>query len=236
MISLWGITGLFPGPSAWSQEIDYSQLWKDSWQKAETILQDNQLFMKREASRMDIPLEEAVAVIFPELVRYSAIRDAMEISLLKTLYVYKGDDYADFSVGIFQLKPSCAVQIRQKAISMKDTLVNQLFKPLTDYPDEKSFRSAVVNELEDPPSAFNYVLAFFRICEAEFGHRHWTDINEKIRFYATAYNSGFTNPESYIEEMMAKKFYYTSVLKKPPFYSYADISVCYFKNQTNKKY
>ncbi len=136
MIPLWGITGLFSDTSAWSQEIDYPQLWKDSWQKAEAILQDNRPFMKREASRMDIPLDEAVAVIFPELVRYSAIRDALEISLLKTLYVYKGDDYADFSVGIFQLKPSCAVQIRQKAIFMKDPLV-KMPKLTTNIPDVK---------------------------------------------------------------------------------------------------
>ena len=39
-------------------------------------------------------------VIFPELVRYSAIRDKMEITLLKTLYRNLGEDYADFSVGV----------------------------------------------------------------------------------------------------------------------------------------
>ena len=38
----------------------------------------------------------AVAVIFPELVRYSALRDKMEITLLKALYINLGDRLCKF--------------------------------------------------------------------------------------------------------------------------------------------
>ena len=43
-----------------------------------------------------------MSVVFPELVRYSALRDKMEITLLKALYINVGRDYANFSLAIFR--------------------------------------------------------------------------------------------------------------------------------------
>ena len=46
------------------------------------------------------------AVIFPELVRYSSFRDLLETGVLEALYIEKGSDVANFSIGKFQMKPS----------------------------------------------------------------------------------------------------------------------------------
>ena len=66
----------------------------------------------------------AIAVVFPELIRYSALRDKIEITLLKSLYIYKGDDYADFSIGQFQMKPSFAELIHKNVQLLKGQAKN----------------------------------------------------------------------------------------------------------------
>lgn len=45
-----------------------------------------------------IRTELAVAVVFPELVRYSALMDFMETTAVKALYQQKGVKGADFSL------------------------------------------------------------------------------------------------------------------------------------------
>ena len=53
----------------------------------------------------------ALAVVFPEIVRYSDLEDLIQIRALKVLYVQYGRKYADFSVGHFQMKPSFIEQL-----------------------------------------------------------------------------------------------------------------------------
>jgi hypothetical protein len=44
----------------------------------------------------------ASAIVFPELIRYSYLRDVIEITALKALYVQYGSGYSDFSIGPFR--------------------------------------------------------------------------------------------------------------------------------------
>ena len=45
-------------------------------------------------------------IVFPEMVRYSKYRDFLETKFLEILYIQYGKQYADFSIGKFQMKPS----------------------------------------------------------------------------------------------------------------------------------
>ncbi|MCU0462646.1 MAG: hypothetical protein MUF36_11655 [Bacteroidales bacterium] len=141
-----------------------------------------------------------MSVVFPELVRYSALRDKMETTMLKTLYRNLGDDYADFSIGVFQIKPSFAEKIREKARSLPGWRLNILFKKSSSYKNVREFRGAIIADLEDPESEFNYIIAFFKICEKYFPIE-FPDEEAKIRFLATAYNSGFWKTKEEIEKM-----------------------------------
>ena len=78
--------------------------------------------MKRLCDKYDVSYPMAIAVVFPEIVRYSAIRDKIEITLLKALYINLGEDYADFSIGQFQMKPSFAEALHKKAPMLKGRL------------------------------------------------------------------------------------------------------------------
>jgi hypothetical protein len=230
-VILTGILCLGPVFSLVAQPADYQKLWANDWQKAEMMAGSAKSFMKDKAAGFDMPLQELIAIVFPELVRYSAIRDKVEIVLLKSLYVYKGEEFADFSVGIFQIKPSFAEKIRKEAGRLDDPAFANLFKPENDFASEKEFRGSVVAELENPESAFNYVLAFYKICESRFAGIAWPGHTEKVRFYATAYNCGFDFPETYIRQMMHRKFFTIKHLKQPPYYAYADVAVSYYQKQ-----
>ena len=100
---------------AWSQSLNYSEIFGEDWTKAETFEKENRSWMEPVLAKNHISYPLAIAIIFPEFVRYSALRDKMEISLLKTLYINLGEDYANFSIGQFQMKPSFAELIRDQA-------------------------------------------------------------------------------------------------------------------------
>ncbi len=156
---------IFPQPAVFSQEIDYRIIFGRDWEKAKAFVSENETWMKQLSVKYDVSFALAIAVVFPELVRYSALRDRMEITLLKTLYINLGDDYANFSVGQFQMKPSFAEALYKKVPLLKGRLRSQ-FREKTAYNDPRDLRSAIVRDLEDPESQFVYLIAFMKICEA----------------------------------------------------------------------
>jgi hypothetical protein len=215
-----------------AQTADYKLIFGSDWQKALNFVEENNIWIKPALAEYDIPYHEAIAVVFPELVRYSALRDKMEITLLKTLYRNLGDDYADFSVGVFQMKPSFAERIRAEASRRRS---GQLFEKKRSYANDLAFRTAIVRELENPQSELKYIIAFLKICEKKFP-AEWTDEATKIKFLATAYNTGFWKSAEEIKEISDKKFFNAKLFKTEN-YSYSEVSLYWYNyyNRTNKK-
>jgi hypothetical protein len=178
-------------------------------------------------SKYNISYPLAISIIFPELVRYSALRDKMEITLLKTLYVNLGEDYADFSIGVLQMKPSFAETIREQATAVSTELPGIVFAESTEFENIFTFRKSIVKDLEDPETQFNYLVAFIKICEKKFDIRNEDELS-RIRFLATAYNYGINKTAAEIENMSDKKFFNAKLFKTEN-YSYADVSVFWYK-------
>jgi hypothetical protein len=214
--------------SGHAQSLNYAEIFGNDWQRALTFIEDNKNWIKNALARHDIQYNEAVAVIFPELVRYSALRDKMEITLLKTLYRNLGDDYADFSIGVFQIKPSFAEDIQNRVFAGTDRELKDLFRKKTSFPDKRSYRASVIADLENPETELNYLIAFYKICEKRF-KREWPDKVSKVKFLATAYNAGFRKSAREIEEMSDKKFFNTRLFKTEN-YSYADVSLYWYNH------
>jgi hypothetical protein len=209
-----------------AQPLDYSEIFGSDWQKALLFVEDNNTWLKPALEKYKIPYSEAIAVVFPELVRYSALRDKMEITLLKTLYRNLGDDYADFSIGVFQVKPSFAERVLVEAYSTMGWKARALFKKREAFKNDREYRSAIIKDLEDPVTEFNYIIAFFKICEKHFTADK-TDEASKIRLLATAYNAGFWKSKEEIETMYDLKFFNTRLFKTEN-YSYADVSLFWY--------
>jgi hypothetical protein len=212
---------------AWSQTNNYQDIFGDDWNKALLFEKENRNWMEPLLTKNHISYPLAIAVIFPELVRYSALRDKMEITLLKTLYINLGQDYANFSIGQFQMKPSFAELIREQVPTAFQRKSGISFKGRSGYDDIKIFRRSIVTDLEDPKTEFNYLIGFLKICEQKFGTDHMEEL-ARLRFLATAYNSGIEKSADQIKSMADKKFFNTKLFKTEN-YSYADVSLYWYR-------
>jgi hypothetical protein len=217
---------LFLLPSR-SQSLNYADIFGEDWKKAEAFEKENRQWIKPLIEKNHISYPIALSVVFPELVRYSALRDKMEISLLKTLYVNLGEDYADFSIGVFQMKPSFAETIRDESSAYLGRRSGIRFKTINDYEDIKEFRKSVIKDLEDPESQVIYLITFIRICEKKFNLNRLDEI-KFIKFLATAYNFGIDKSGIQLAKMTDKKFFSTKLISSEK-YSYADVSLYFYK-------
>lgn len=206
-----------------AQSPDYSDIFGSDWQKANSWLHENDSWLRPALEKHNIPYPEAIAVVFPELVRYSALSDKMETAVLKSLYCNLGREYANFSIGVFQIKPSFAEYIRNESPAHGR---KKLFEKISSYPSDYFFRKSIVDGLEDPGMELNYVIAFLRICEKRFSGK-WNDEITRIRFLSTAYNTGFWKSEDEIKAMEDKKFFNTKLFKTEN-YSYADVALFWY--------
>ena len=224
------VLSVLAGQVICSQEkpIDYSLIFGNDWTKALAFLDENNTWIKSALEKFDIPYEEAVAVVFPELVRYSALRDKMEITMLKTLYRNLGDDYANFSIGVFQIKPSFAEEIHRRVSAGSDRELKLLFSKRSSFQYPRLYRAYVISDLEDPETELNYIIAFYRICTKHFADV-WTDKESRIRYFATAYNTGQIRNAREIEMMTGKKFFNTKLFKTEN-YSYSDVSLYWYNH------
>lgn len=221
---------IFPLSSC-CQSLNYSEIFGDDWKKALQFEKENRTWMEPILLKNHISYPLAIAVIFPELVRYSALRDKMEITLLKALYVNLGESYANFSIGQFQMKPSFASTVREQSHSVLSRRSGISFKLESDYEDITDYRKSIIADLEDPESEFKYLMVFMKICDRNF-RTSIMDEKERLRFTATAYNFGINKSSADIEGMIDRKFFNTKLFKTEN-YCYADISLfwyMYYKN------
>lgn len=209
------------------QEPDYKILFGKNWIRAEKIVSENEAWIKEKASKFNIDYRVAVSVVFPELVRYSALRDKMETAMLKTLYINLGDEYADFSVGQFQMKPSFAGDINKSIDKIRDRRLRRLFRKQSSFDNIREYRSSIVRDLESIERQFDYLIAFIKICEHEYPLNMMTD-EERIKFLASAYNCGLLKGEDYIRSMEGKKFFSTKLVPSEN-YSYTEISLFQYR-------
>lgn len=91
---------------------NFEEIFGNNYEKAISFIEQEKAIPKKIES-YGLPTKEVVAVIFPELIRYNSIQDKMETFALESLYVKYATDYANFSIGVFQMKPSFAEQIEK---------------------------------------------------------------------------------------------------------------------------
>lgn len=190
-------------------------------------------YVSREGDKYDIDFREAMAVVFPELLRYSALRGRMEITLLKALYINLGDEYADFSVGRFQMKPSFAEQIRGFILTPEGKRYRNLLGNNSPKKGSREYRASIISDMEDIRRQFNYLVIFIKACEKT--HKQLPSEGAgRVSFIASAYNTGFRKSAEEINLMTERKFF-TTHLSGPPYYSYSDISLFWYRKSEKNK-
>ncbi len=212
---------------------NYKIIFGKNYQKASLFVSQNYHSIDSVCRKYQAPANFILALVFPELIRYDALSDQMETKSLEILYVNWGKEYADFSIGRFQMKPSFVERLEQDIHSLKDTsfLKESGLQTLLNLQDEKSVREKRIFRMEQFGWQVNYLIAFYKLCEQKFVHLNFRDDTEKLHFYATAYNSGYWKDTEKLKKMQKSHFYTIAKFTTQKSYNYADIAVFAFKNE-----
>jgi hypothetical protein len=208
----------------YNTEINYRATFGEKYDEALHFINEN-LWIKDSLSKNGFNPEFALALVFPELIRYSSIQNYIEVGGLLTLYTQYGEKYADFSVGRFQMKPSFAEKL-EKDLTSFSSETSILF----DLSNTCDARTKRVNRLNDFLWQVSYLQIFLIVMEQKYQKIQWKCEEDKLKFYATAYNIGYTCGEEKIKNRTGAAMFYISLLKSDPCYSYSDIAWKYYQS------
>lgn len=196
---------------------DFSRVFGARYEEAVAWVLD-----RAESLRAAITAEEGdprmlVPVVFPEVLRYSLIRDRLETVGLETLYVSQGPAYADFSIGRFQMKPTFVERLERRLPALG---------AYAGAGSAREVRAWRVQRLRDESWQARYLAVFGSLVDADFP-RADTDVETRIRFLAAAYNSGFWRTKAQIQAAESWKLFPNGVRGTSP-YNYGDVAVDFY--------
>jgi hypothetical protein len=174
------------------------------------------------------------AVVFPELIRYSQLKDLFETEMLSLLYVEQGSKVCDFSIGQFQMKPSFAENI--EIMIKQDSILNQVCNfsytnKVSTIPSLKTTRKLRLLRLQNRKWQLQYLHAFYLLMQQKTATLTFSNTQQKIRLFATAYNAGF---QLSIIDLIAKQndkyFPYGKHIWRES-YSYADVAIEFYEKK-----
>lgn len=171
---------------------------------------------------------EVLAIVFPEIIRWNEFQDMIEFSANKTLYVNGGSKLSDFSVGVFQMKPSFI-----EALEMYASLNSQLDEIndiILNQESEQENRKVRIERLNDFEWQLKYARAFWIIANDKFKVLKFRNQVEKNRFIATSYNTGFKKPVNTIHYWEHKKEFPFGSKMNTDCQAFADFSIEFLNN------
>ena len=136
---------------------------------------------------IDIDTDVALAMVFPELVRYNLIRDRIETTGLKLFYTRFGGRFADFSIGPFQMKPSFAEALEETPQALLLGIDDFTASP----DDAVAIREERVRRLESQDWQLIYLVTVALHLHDRFPSLAGA---EQVARFAVAYNAGFWLP------------------------------------------
>lgn len=203
-------------------ETDYKKVFGEKYVWALNWLNQNNALVREYALAFDIPEKELKAIVFPELIRFNSFFNAIEIESLKFLYVSEGKDYADFSVGYFQMKPSFGEMIENDAYDLLPAEYQVASGWNPQGADNEESRRARVKRLSNVRQQLIYLCAFYKICSNRFKD-HFKTADERVKLFATCYNAGYRRSYPSLLSFSSKNDFYNC--------NYSAISTFYFRNE-----
>ena len=108
------------------------------------------------------------SIVFPELIRYSHLKDKVEISALYSLYVLFGKEFSNYSVGMFQMKPSFIEKLETEIVKYPDIETAFMINQFPDNLSEKNLKSLRIQRMTDSQWQVKYLISFMKIIEKNF--------------------------------------------------------------------
>lgn len=175
---------------------------------------------------------EALAIVFPELIRWSAFKDFFETKALELMYISGGKSAADFSIGYFQMKPSF-IENLEDYIAEHPSVQHLNFIISADKNAEQR-RAERVQRLQQLSWQLRYAHIYWAIANDLFKNKKFENAQARIRFFAAAYNYGFLRPPLEIEQWQSKIAFPYGVKYKGAQVVYTDLAVEFFEKYANE--
>ena len=215
---------------AFSPPPQYAQVFGSDYTAALSFYGTRKPECKALANQYGQDAEVMTAVVFPEWIRYAYFSDFFETEALSLVYTEYGASAADFSVGYCQMKPSFVEKI--EAELEKNVGLKEKYKALLTTGEIVERRKQRLANLGSFLMQWTYLCCFMEITEAHFPFITAFSPEEKIRFCATVYNSGWGKSRETLEKQMTVASYpYGSRFPESIQYRYCEISVDFWKNK-----
>ena len=166
-------------------------------------------------------LETAMAIVAPELSQYSTISDMLE---MRSLFItYRNFGRGDFSVGYFQMKPSFIEELEREI--RKDKKLGKKYKTYLITGDDKTIRETRLNRLSTLEWQLKYLKLFIDVAGIKTKGMKFKSPEDRLRYWATLYNSGFNSSPQRVEKMQKIKYFPRNKNK----FNYADVSAEFYR-------
>jgi hypothetical protein len=234
LAAVFAFAGLIVSTAAFTACEDYAAIFGEKYAQAERFLRQNAWI----AGALQLPADDtwiALAVVFPEIIRFNALEDAIQVRGLKVLYVQYGRAYMNFSVGRFQMKPSFVENLEsdyERLFSAEEKAAIGI--PAFERGDTSELRKKRVLRLDDTAWQVRYLRLFMLVMERRYEHIAFAGVEDRLRFFATAYNAGYASGEQALRRMMDERRFHTALIFPKTTYNYGDVALFFFRSQSRK--
>ncbi len=201
-------------PDEWKNAVQLADRFRTEWQEVWRAL--------------DADATICESIVFPELLRYHQLQDNIELAALLALYVQYGTQAANFSIGVFQMKPSFAEEVEQAWMHSSMRHDYQLY---FDLRNTKIQRQKRIERLKDKQWQCVYLAMFVRLMlerEPSWGE---LDSETRLLLLATAYNYSFTATAEQLRQQMKRKVFHLDLVrtKHTVCYNYSELSLKHYR-------
>jgi hypothetical protein len=200
----------------------YRRDFAENWKEAESFAREIRPLLER-ALNDPFLAGIGIAVVFPELSRYSYIRDVAETTALELFYIMNG--WGNFSIGRFRMKPSFAAMIERDADEECRRMYPELFKTGKTGRETRILRIERLTRLE---RQVEYFAVFLRLMDRRFPGLREDPLN-MVRIFSAAYNCGYTRSREELERFSRICYFPYGFLGVREQYSYCDIAAAYYR-------
>lgn len=212
----------------------YEQAFAADYASALRFVKVNLPFIRKSALVKKNDPALLASTVFPELLRYSFFKDVLETGALELMYTEHGSTVADFSIGAFQMKPSFAEDL-ENTIAKNDSLA-KIYSALKAFSTttEKGKRQERLKRLRSLHWQLQYANCFLSVMELKYKDKTFASPNDKIKFFACAYNSGFHRKEKDIEARITVRQFPYGKNYTGEQYAYSDVAGDFYSKHSTR--
>ena len=207
---------------------NYPKVFGRDWTDAVHFVGTHHEEWKQEFDLFGVDSRMAEAIVFPELIRYSMWQDEIEKVAVNGLYISKGQQGANFSIGRFQMKPSFAEEVEQ---AWNSSSLSKEYGFSFNLGHNAEARRSRIRRLSTMQGQCRYLAIFVRLLQLRLPQLQQVSKKEQVRLLATAYNRSFTASWRSLSRMQHERHFHTDVIPTHTtrFYCYSDIAVTFYQ-------